>query len=81
MHIPFAEAKFTDMFFEFSLMAEEGLVPPDVMAVMLEKFNASLKFAHSLQMQNESLDYWQSALQFGFGFGLYGERFFAQAAK
>lgn len=57
------------MFFEFSLMEEEGLVPPDVIAVILEKFNARLEFARSLQMHNQSVDYWESALRFGFAFG------------
>jgi hypothetical protein len=62
--MPFAAAKFTDMFFEFSLMAEEGTLPPNVAARIQEKLIEKFELAETLQMHIDAPDYWDNSLRY-----------------
>jgi hypothetical protein len=65
--MPFSAAKFSDMQFELSLMAEEGALPADVAARIQQKLVDRFDLAETFQMDNSSSDYWDNTLRYGLG--------------
>jgi hypothetical protein len=49
-------------------MAEEGTLPSDVAARIRHKLIEKFEVAQTLQMHNDSSDYWDNALRYPLGF-------------
>jgi hypothetical protein len=61
------------MFYELSLMSEEGILPESVCRDMLECFRSKLDVVNSFDLANASAEYWEQCFSFGF----FGYRFVA----